>query len=135
MQKNLIIKAVKATKKPSSKQIYPANVEVIVESIRDKKGENIVTLDLRNIQDAVTDFFIITDAESTTQVKAIAENIIRHVHEQLLEKPWHQEGFTNAEWILIDYVNVVIHVFLKPVRHFYQLEELWSDATVEEHND
>jgi ribosome-associated protein len=108
---------------------------VIIQSIQDKKGENIVSIDLRNIPDAVTDFFIICDAGNTSQVKAIADNVMKKTEELISEKPWHTEGMQHAEWVLIDYVDTVVHVFLKPVRGFYQLEELWSDAVIEEHND
>jgi ribosome-associated protein len=100
-----------------------------------KKGENIVSIDLRNIPDAAADFFIICDAASTVQVKAIADNVMQHTQEKLHEKPWHSEGLQHAEWVLLDYVDTVVHIFLKPQRRFYQLEELWSDAVIEEHND
>ena len=84
---------------------------------------------------AATNFFIICDATSTTQVRAIAENVVNKTNEVLDEKPWHTEGVQNSEWILLDYVDTVVHIFLKPLRSFYQLEELWSDAVIEEHND
>jgi ribosome-associated protein len=68
-------------------------------------------------------------------VRAIAENVVNKTKEVLDEKPWHSEGVQNSEWILLDYVDTVVHIFLKPLRSFYQLEELWSDAVIEEHND
>ena len=130
------IKALKVNKKqPRQKQLAPSNVEVIIRSIQEKKGENIVSIDLRNIHDAVTNYFIICDASSTTQVSAIAGNVMKKTKEVLGEGPWHSEGLKHAEWILLDYVDTVVHIFLKPLRHFYQLEELWSDAPIEEHND
>ena len=81
------------------------------------------------------DFFIICDANSTTQVKAIAESIEERTSKELKEKPWHVEGIEHREWILLDYVDIVVHVFIKEVRNFYALEELWSDGFIEEHND
>lgn len=102
--------------------------DVIVEAILDKKGEEVVSLDLRQIEDAVVDFFIICHATSRTQVKAIADNVERKVNQVKGENPWHSEGYENLEWVLLDYVNVVVHVFLKERREFYQLEELWQDA-------
>jgi len=83
----------------------------------------------------VCDFFIICDANSTTQVKAIAESIEERTNKELKEKPWHVEGIEHREWILMDYVDIVVHVFIKEVRNFYGLEELWSDGFIEEHND
>ncbi len=108
--------------------------DLILQAIQDKKGEQIVSLDLRNIKDAVADYFIICEASSTVQVKAIADYVVEHTGKTIGEKPWHTEGLNNMEWVLIDYVNVVVHIFLKEVRRFYQLEELWSDATIMEFN-
>ena len=102
--------------------------EVIVDAILDKKGEETVSLDLRKIGDAVADIFIICHATSRVQVKAIADNVDRKVKEILGENPWHSEGFENFEWVILDYVNVVVHVFLRERREFYRLEELWQDA-------
>ena len=101
---------------------------VIIEAILDKKGEDVVSLDLRKLGDAVADIFIICHATSRPQVKAIADNIDRKVKEIVGEDPWHSEGFENYEWVLLDFVNIVTHVFLKERRDFYQLEELWQDA-------
>ncbi|MEO6166318.1 MAG: ribosome silencing factor [Chitinophagales bacterium] len=120
---------------PRRKKKLQSNIGVIILAIQEKKGENIVSIDLRNIADAVCNYFIVCDATSTTQVKAIAENIMQQTEEVLREKPWHHEGTRIAEWILLDYVDVVVHVFLTPHRKFYQLEELWSDGVIEEHND
>ncbi len=102
--------------------------DVVVEAILDKKGESVVSLDLRKIGDAVTDMFVICHATSKVQVKAIADNVALRVKEVLKESPYHSEGQGNYEWVLIDYVNIVVHVFLKERREFYQLEELWHDA-------
>lgn len=106
----------------------------IIESVQDKKGENILSLDLRNLSDAPAKFFIICEASSTTQVKAIADYIVEGSKKKLNEKPWHTEGLSHAEWILIDFIDIVVHIFLKPLRDFYQLEELWSDGIREEYD-
>ncbi len=108
---------------------------MIIEAIRDKKGEHITTIDLRNISDAVVDFFVLCDANSSTQVKAISESIEEKTRTELNEKPWHIEGIEHREWILLDYINVVVHVFQKEIRNFYRLEDLWSDGIIEEHKD
>jgi ribosome-associated protein len=103
--------------------------DIIIESIQDKKGEEIVSLDLREVHDAACDFFIICHASVGVQIKTIAEHIIDTVKEKTGQSPFHKEGFANLEWVLIDYVDIVVHVFLKQKREFYQLEELWADAT------
>jgi ribosome-associated protein len=103
-------------------------VDTIVDGIQDIKGKDIVILDLRHLQNSVTDYFIICSGESTTQVDGIASSIARKTRTELKEKPWHQEGINNSEWILMDYVNVVVHVFYRDIRSFYNLEDLWADA-------
>jgi ribosome-associated protein len=100
----------------------------IVEGMQENKAQDIVVLDMRNIANAVTDFFVICSGESSTQVDGISSTVTRHTRKTLKEKPWHQEGKTNSEWILLDYVSVVAHIFYKDARHFYELEDLWSDA-------
>ena len=105
----------------------------IIHAIQEKKGENIVSLDLRKIPEAVADFFIICEATSTTQVKAIADYIEVHIKDILNETPYRHEGHQGLQWVLIDYVNIVVHVMLPETRKFYKLEEMWSDAEVEEH--
>lgn len=102
---------------------------------RSRKGEHIVSLDLRKISEAVADFFIICEAGNQPQIRAIAENIESRVKEKCSESPYHHEGFNNLQWVLIDYVNVVVHVMLPENRKFYRLEEMWSDASVENHED
>ena len=109
--------------------------DIAIQSILDKKGEQVVSLDLRQIKESVTDYFIICEASSTTQVKAIADNVIEKVREHSGEMPWHKEGMENLEWVLIDYVSVVVHIFLRETRSHYMLEELWADAVATEHND
>lgn len=102
--------------------------DIIIKGIEEKKGNEIVLLDLREISSAVCDFFIICHGNSDTQVKSIAESIEDEVRIQLSEKPWHVEGKDNAEWILLDYSNVVVHIFQKNTRDFFKLEDLWADA-------
>ena len=92
------------------------------------KGKEIVTLDLRETGTSVTDYFLICQAASKTQVDAIADKVIDEVRDKNGVKPYHVEGRDNTEWILIDFVDVVVHVFLQSMRKYYQLEELWADA-------
>jgi ribosome-associated protein len=108
-------------------------IKAIIHAIQEKKGENIISLDLRKIPEAVADFFIICDASSTTQVKAIADFVQEHIKKTVKESPYHHEGFQAAHWILIDYVNVVVHVMQTETRKFYKLEEMWSDGASEEY--
>lgn len=124
--------AKKATKKKKKKDEPAELVDAIINAIQEKKGKEIVCLDLRKIQNAVCDFFIVCEGTSRTQVSAIADFIADEVKKQLGERPYHTEGFQNAEWILLDYVNVVVHVFQKETRDFYKLEALWADAEVRE---
>jgi len=102
--------------------------DAIVEGMQENKAKDIVILDLRHISSAVTDFFVICSGESSTQVDGISSTVSRHTREVLSEKPWHIEGKMNSEWVLLDYVSVVAHIFYKDARHFYELEDLWSDA-------
>ncbi len=108
--------------------------KTIIGAIQNKKGENIVSLDLKKIPEAVADFFIICEANNTTQVKAIADNVEYEVKNLLGEFPYKHEGHQALQWILIDYVNVVVHVFLTENRKYYRLEDMWSDAAAMEHN-
>ncbi|MBL7741232.1 MAG: ribosome silencing factor [Chitinophagaceae bacterium] len=110
-------------------------IKTIIAAIQDKKGENIISLDLRKINEAVADFFIICEAGNQPQIRAIAENVERQVKEKCGESPYHHEGFSSLQWVLIDYVNVVVHVMLSETRKFYKLEDMWSDAAAEGHND
>jgi len=107
--------------------------KTIIHAIQEKKGEHIVSLDLRKIPEAVADFFIICQASNTTQLRAIADFIETDVKEKCLESAYKHEGRQGQQWILIDYVNVVVHVMLPEPRKFYQLEEMWHDAPVMEH--
>jgi ribosome-associated protein len=107
-------------------------LKAIVHAIQEKKGEHVVSLDLRRIPEAVADFFIICEASSTVQVKAIADFIEDHLKKSLGELPYRHEGMQAAHWILIDYVNVVVHVMHSETRKFYKLEEMWSDAETDD---
>jgi ribosome-associated protein len=108
--------------------------DAVIESIKEKKGENVVGLDLRAIEEAVTDCFVICSADSRVQVKAIAEFIQENVQKRTGEKAYHVEGIENMEWVLIDYVDVVAHIFLGNLRQHYGLEEIWSDARMTEYS-
>ena len=105
----------------------------IINAIQDKKGENIISLDLRKIPEAVADFFIVCEASSSTQVKAIGDYIEYHTKNTLKEIPYRTEGQHAGQWVLVDYVNVVVHIMQPETRKFYKLEEMWSDAEGEEH--
>ncbi len=112
--------------KPSPKNL----VTSIVSSIQEKKGDNIVTLDLTELDSKVCDYFVICNADSNTQVRAIADFIEENVREELGEKIWKKEGHDNSQWILLDYTNVVVHIFQTEYRDFYKLEKLWGDAKI-----
>jgi ribosome-associated protein len=108
--------------------------KTIIKAIQDKKGENIVSLDLRKIPEAVADFFIICEANNQPQIRAITDSIEEEVKKKCGENPYRHEGKQNLQWVLIDYVNIVVHVMTSETRKFYRLEEMWSDAPLEEHN-
>lgn len=102
----------------------------IIKGIEAVKGENIKLMDLTKIDNTPCDYFIICDGNSSTQVNAIAGSVQRVVSKELHDKPWHVEGEVSAEWVLLDYVNVVVHVFQKPIRAFYKIDNLWGDAKI-----
>lgn len=104
--------------------------QVVVHGMQEKKAEDIVIMDLRAVKNAVADYFILASGGSDTQVDAIADSVEKEVSERAKENVWHKEGKTNREWILLDYVNVVVHVFKRETRQYYGLEELWGDAKV-----
>jgi len=110
-------------------------IKTIIKAIQDKKGEQIVSLDLRKIPEAVSDFFIICEASNNNQLRAIADNIEKEVKEKCDDTPYKHEGRQAEQWILIDYVNVVVHIMLPEPRKFYNLEELWSDAPSMSHHE
>lgn len=127
-----------ATRKKSSKTRLTRNSKIfktIIHSIQEKKGERLISLDLRKIPEAVADFFIICEATNNIQLKAIADFVESEVKKKCGELPYRHEGRQSEQWILIDYVNVVVHVMLPESRKFYQLEELWSDAPLMEHEE
>lgn len=103
-------------------------ISLIIQGIEDVKGQDILLLDLRDIENTVCDYFIICNGTSNTQVNAIVGSIQKTVSKAIKDKPWHIEGQENAEWVLIDYVNVVVHVFQKHIREYYDIEGLWGDA-------
>ncbi len=112
-------------KKESTDKLHSCIVDAIIE----KKGQDIVSLELGKLPNAICKHFIICHAESTTQVAAIAENIEEKVIENLQEKVWQKGGYDNSIWVVLDYVDVVVHVFQTEWRNFYKLEDLWADAT------
>jgi len=107
-------------------------ITTIVGGIEDVKGKEIIILDLREIENTVCDYFIVCEGTSNTQVNAIVSSIQKQVSKILRDKPWHVEGTDNAEWVLMDYVNVVVHVFQKHIRERYDIESLWGDAKTTE---
>lgn len=109
------------------------DLRVIADAIQDKKGQNVISLDLRGIEGAISDFFVICNGDSTTNVAAIADNILKEAREQLGIKPYRMQGMENNFWIILDYGNIVVHVFQTPYRDFYRLEDLWADAPKKEY--
>jgi len=105
----------------------------VVGAMQDKKAKSIVSIDLRKITDSVSQFFVVCHAPSTTQVDAIYDNVLEQVQMNCDLKPFHREGYENSEWILIDYFDVVVHVFREDIRTFYKLEELWADGVLKEY--
>ncbi|HEX5555848.1 MAG TPA: ribosome silencing factor [Chitinophagaceae bacterium] len=106
-------------------------LKTIIGAVQEKKGENIISLDLRKIPEAVADFFVICEAGSSTQVKAIADYVDEKVRKNTGEQPYKTEGLSGLNWVLVDYINVVVHIFQPESRQFYKLEEMWSDAACE----
>ncbi|MGZ3864816.1 MAG: ribosome silencing factor [Bacteroidia bacterium] len=129
---------VKAPKKEESVSTNPnprpALLDAIIEGLEEKKGHNITVLDLHKIKNRSFDYFVIADADSSTHVEAIASTVEEEVKKKIGERPYHTEGWQNAEWILLDYVNIVVHVFQKPIRDFYNIEDLWADAEMQRIN-
>jgi len=118
-------------KKAAVKTAYPPLVHAILDGLSDLKAENATVIDLRDLENAVSSFFIIADAQSNTQVSAMSQAVRKQAREQCAERPWHVEGEDNSEWILLDYVSTVVHLFQTPARAFYDLEGLWGDGKVE----
>lgn len=126
------LKVRKTTKKTTSAQSLN---DLIISLIQDKKGKSLISLDLRKIPEAMSDYFIICHGDSTTQVRAITDYLEEEVRKQTGSKPFHLEGRNNAEWCLVDFGDVIVHVFEKEKREFYQLEDLWSDGILQRYED
>ncbi len=103
----------------------------IIDCIQEKKGSGIVQINLTKIDNSVCEYFIVAHADSNTQVKAIASHIDNHLRKQYKIKPLHSEGYENAQWVLLDYNSIIVHIFQQETRNFYKLEELWADAELE----
>jgi ribosome-associated protein len=115
------------TKKIVSTDVLLTN---IIKGIEEVKGNDIEILDLRAIETAVCDYFVICNGTSNTQVNAIVNSVQKTVSKEIKDKPWHVEGTDNAEWVLMDYVSIVVHVFQKEIREYYNIEGLWGDAKI-----
>lgn len=124
-------------KKPSGTKLNRNSrlFKTIIHAIQDKKGEKIISLDLRKIDEAVADFFVICEASNPQQVRAIGEWVQEKVKNDCDEIAYKHEGYQNLQWVLIDYINIVVHVMLPETRKFYALDEMWSDAQTMEHID
>ncbi|MCB2208488.1 MAG: ribosome silencing factor [Bacteroidetes bacterium] len=109
-------------------------LQAVVKAMQDKKAKKIISLDLTKINNSVTNYFVICHAPSKTQVDAIYDNVVKEVREQCETKPFNKEGVENAEWILIDYFDVVVHIFQEDIRSFYHLEDLWGDSLKKEYD-
>ena len=102
--------------------------EIAIQGIQEKKGHDIVRLDLRELNSSVSDYFIVCNADSSTQVKAIADSVEDEIYKVTQTNPWRKEGLDNAEWIILDYFDIVVHIFRTEKRDFYGIEDLWGDA-------
>jgi ribosome-associated protein len=125
-------KTAKRPKKNSTEAQTTSLLDAIVDGMQDKKAKNITVIDLQKLEHRVCDYFVICDADSTTHVDAIAGSLDDLVKQKTGESPYHSEGFQNSEWIIIDYINIVAHVFLKEKREFYNIEGLWADGEITE---
>ena len=105
--------------------------ELVVKGMQERKATDIVVINLKSLKNAVSDYFVIASANSDTQLDAIATAVEEEVFKAVKQNPWQSEGRTNKEWVLLDYVDVVAHIFLRDKREFYALEELWGDASIE----
>jgi len=129
VKKVTVKKAVIKKEEPKLKVKNPL-LDSIIDGLEERKAKNITILDLSNIKNRSFDFFVIADAESSTHVDSIASSVEETVKKQLNERPFHTEGWENAEWILLDYVDIMVHVFQQQTRDFYRLEDLWADAEI-----
>jgi len=128
-KKEAVKKAAPKKEEPKLKIKNPL-LDSIIDGLEERKAKNITILDLGNIKNRSFDFFVIADAESSTHVDSIASSVEETVKKQLNERPFHTEGWENSEWILLDYVDIMVHVFQQQTRDFYRLEELWADAEI-----
>lgn len=128
--KKKVSSGAKRPKKTSTKAQTTSLLDAIVEGMQEKKAKNITVIDLSGLENRVADYFVICDADSTTHVNAIADTLEESVIKKTGEKPYHSEGHQNAEWILVDYVNIVAHVFMRETREFYNIEGLWADGKI-----
>lgn len=118
------------TAQPNDDVAAEALRDLIVKGMLEKKAQEVVVMDLRRVKNAICDFFVIGSGNSDTQIDAIASSVEEEVWKGSQQNPWHQEGRTNREWILVDYVDVIAHIFNKERRTFYDLEQLWGDAEI-----
>lgn len=116
----------------SKKKLDVSNIllECIIQGIKQVKGINTSILDLKKIETAVCKYFVICSGTSNTHVSSIADSIKKNVSKEIKEKPWNIEGLTISEWVLLDYSDIVVHVFQEKTRQFYRLEDLWGDAKI-----
>ena len=128
--KKKVSSGAKRPKKTSTKAQTTSLLDAIVEGMQEKKAKNITIINLTELENRVADYFVICDADSGTHVNAIADTLEESVMKKTGEKPYHSEGHQNAEWILIDYVNIVAHVFMRETREFYNIEGLWADGKI-----
>ena len=127
-KKKKVTGSAKRPKKLATKEQTTSLLDAIVQGMQDKKAKNITILNLSKLENRVADYFVICDADSTTHVSAIADSVEESAMKKTNEKPYHSEGYQNSEWILIDYVNIVAHVFMRESREFYNIEGLWADG-------
>ncbi len=130
----IIVKTPREATVSTNPKPRPALLNAIIEGLEERKAKNIVVLDLHKISNRSFDYFVIADADSSTHVEAIASSVEDEVKKKTSERPYHSEGWQNAEWILLDYIDIVVHVFQKPIRDFYNIEDLWADAEMQKIN-
>lgn len=124
-----------AKKEVKDKKEAQGLLDVIVEAMLEKKAQNVISLNLSLLDNSVCKYFVICNADSTTQVSAIAENVEDSTREQLNERVWRKDGLDNSLWVVLDYGDVVVHIFQTECRNFYRLEDLWADAELKTYKD
>jgi ribosome-associated protein len=129
-----MVKAKRLRREPEVARDTEKLVDAVIEGILEKKGHSAVVMDLSPTGSTVADYFVVCHGDSPTQVDAIARSVEEEVFKQTGENPAYREGYTNSEWILLDYISVVVHIFLKEQREFYGIERFWADATVRQVN-